>query len=107
MLQALDAIAARPDNAQDILMWCTKARADFYRYLAEVWRGQFLAKAEVGYEKTMRWAPAPPTADEGTTERMFVHRYAAALNLGILRGDILGNVQDGLRTAQEVGKTLA
>lgn len=106
MLHTLDAIAARPDIAEDVLMWCTKARADFYRYLAEVWRGEFLAKAEASYEKTMRWASSSPTTDEGTAERMFVHRYAAALNLSILRGDIHGNVQDGLSTAQEVVKAL-
>ena len=84
MLHILNTIAANPSNAEDVLMWCEKARGDYYRYLSEIWRGEFLAKAAKSYDNTMRWVSSAPPADSGMAERVLVHRYSAALNLAIL-----------------------
>ena len=102
MLHIIDTVAANLSNPEDVLMWCEKARGDYQRYLAEIWRGKYLSKAAESYEKTMRWEMSAPPADESVAERVLVHRYSAALNLSILEGDIRGNVSDGMKIAEEV-----
>lgn len=101
MLHIIDTVSANLGNPEDVLMWCEKARGDYQRYLAEIWRGKYLSKAAECYEKTMRWEMRAPPADESVAERVLVHRYAAALNLSILEGDIRGNVSDGMKIAEE------